>query len=515
MNALLAGYFFSVARADWAVGTAQDADKANISLENLTLSRRVNRYFWSVYGLGLLVFGLQQVLAYTIDLLGPPGVLPPGRLANGLALILVGGPLWVFAWRRVQTALASPEEANSIFRLVMLYALVFVGVGGVLIPTGNLAFQIFRLLLGYPLEFPVLISRISPFLSALIPFTGVWVYYGRIRHNDLEALPDSPRRDGLRRLYGYLLALIGLITSFIGFVLVTDFLVELLLGGTTTGTVGRDTLAAALSTLLIGLPLWLWAWLPVTREAGEMDARGDYARRSVVRKAYLYLALFIGVVGAMGTAGGFIFEVLRSLLGDPSDNQVLTLSELFKNFILFAGLLLYHWTALRTDGRLAERSLAEKHKEYPVLVLSPAGDRFGETLAGVLRSEMPEIPVVIHPTAQGAPTGDLVEAQAVVLPSTLAANPPEALRIWLKAFTGVRLVVPVASDEWLWVDTSSKPLEHRAKIVARAIRQLAEGDEVQLGSRTSPWVTAAAIFGGFIGLMVLISIVGSILSNIF
>ncbi|MFQ5615611.1 MAG: DUF5671 domain-containing protein [Anaerolineales bacterium] len=519
INGLLAAYFYPVLRKDWGAAATQpgegDTPSEPTSPENLTLARRVFRYLGAVYGLGLALFGVQQVLQYSLNLLGLPGVQTAHILAEGLAFILVGTPVWAGAWRWVQNSLTEPAERRSLFRLVVLYVLVFTGVGGVLIPAGEVIYQGLRALLGESVRLAEFISEIASPLAVVIPFGGVWAYYGRILDAEMDALPGTPRRGGLRRLYFYLLALTGLGAAFSGIQLTLTLVVDAALGeAALTETAASSQLAGALATLAVGLPLWLRAWLPMIAEAAGEDEAGDHARRSVVRKAYLYLALFVGVVGVMSSARTLFFEIFSIWLGDSSDSPLLLIVQQVKDLLLFGGMLAYHWQALRVDGRRAEQSLTQKHASFPVLVLDPGEGAFANAMFNALQRRVPAVPVAVHRASDGAPSETLTEAQAVILPSELATNSSEALRLWLSTFPGQRLVVPIPTEGWLWLEASGKPLEKLGDQVAQAVRQLAEGEEARLSGRPATWLIVLAVVGGALGLLLSIMLVGTIISEL-
>ena len=78
----------------------------------------------------------------------------------------------------------------------------------------------------------------------------------------------------------------------------------------------------------------------------------DHARRSVVRRAYLYLALFAGVIGGMIFAVALVFELLNmALTGERGSGFVTTILNDLQLLVLFAILLVYHLVVMRRDGR--------------------------------------------------------------------------------------------------------------------------------------------------------------------
>ncbi len=507
----VAAYFYTVLLSDWRA-----APQGNSFPE----VRRLYRYIWMFYGLLLVFFGVQQVLLFILTSLGEVGAGKPtfvgtaSMLANGLALLLVGVPIWVFVWVRIQRSLDDPAESGSLLRLVALYLLVTASLGAGLVSAGLTLYGLLRFALGEAFSFAGLLGEIADPLSVLIPAALVWAYYGRILRREVGSLQDEsrreesrrgePRRADLRWLYSYILAAVGLVATFIGLYLLLSFLLELLLDPDVAwGFVLRNNLAAALSTLAVGLPLWLLAWLPLVKEAAAQGESGDRARRALVRKVYLFLALFAGVLGVMFSSGALLYQVIRALLGQPAPDMLLVSARLLALALLFVLLGLYHWQALRIDNRLAERSLARRHAQYPVLVLAPDEGDFARLVLDVLEREVKELPVAVHPYSQGAPDETLSAARAVLLPAEVLYHPSEAMRLWLQGFDGPRLVLPTPAQGWQWVASSAGDLASHARQAARLIRRLAEGEAMPQMSRAPSWMIVVYILAALAALQII------------
>jgi hypothetical protein len=499
VNGLIAAYFFSVLRKDWA---------ASPQGNGFAETRRLFRYIWAIYGLAMVVGGVQQALMFILNLVETIGEGLGANLANGLALLIIGVPLWTYAWQNVQRSLGEPDESRSTLRLVILYALSLIGVGGVLVPVGLVLDVIFRFFLGEEMGFSGFFTEISGPLSAAVPLGGVWAYYGRTLTKEVSERPDTPSRAGLRRLYYYILAFVGLTATFLGLNTLISFIIDTLLQATGWGETLRNRLSGALATLVVGLPLWVFTWRPMVAEASQEGESGDHARRSLVRKIYLYLALFSGVLGVMVSAGSLLYQLLRKWLGDPLDNFERTSWMLAGLLVLFTGLLIYHWITLRADSRLAARSLAAIHEKFPVLVLVSKIDDFSNEMISILKREIPSLPVAVFTIENGVPDETLSEARAVILPGEVAANPTEAIRLWLQGFDGDRLVVPTPSDGWLWTYGSGRPLSKLVHQTAKMIRHLAEGEEIPEIREASPWMVILYVLAGLMGIPLLIGLIG-------
>jgi hypothetical protein len=498
-NAVAAFYFYRVLKTDWGTGLLGDA---------FAEVRRLYRYIWLVYGLVLVAAGLEQLIQFVLTVWGAIGAGPQALLANGLALLLVGIPIWIYTDHLIQRSLADPAERDSLLRLVVLYILVFVSVTGFLTAVGVVLYHALRVLLGAPFILVNFLGEIAIPVSLAVSMGMVWVYYGPGLRGELKgttAPPTEPEalsqadlekdqqlRARLRRLYFYVLAFLGLLAAFIGLQLVLTNLLELALGGITLGvSAQRSQLASAIAALLVGLPLWILTWRPMAIEASRVGEAGDDARRSMVRRGYLYLILFAGVLGVMFSAGALIYQILRALLGQQDNNLLLAILQPFITMLLFLAVLAYHWLILRGDGKLAEQSLARRYAQFPVLVLAPDEDDFSELLARTLQSQAPGLPVAIHPVNQGAPDASLSAARVVILPAELAIRPGEALRLWLQSFNGERLVLAVPTKGWYWIPGGRKSRQVLTRQAVQFVRQLAEGQEV-LSSRDNATLTMLA-----------------------
>jgi len=516
MNALIASYFVTVLRADWKQITLEVVPVPARGEETFVTVRRISRYLWVLYGLFLTVAGVQQILTFILQI--PPstfGSLLRANFINGLALTLVGTPVWVWAWKTVQDSLAEPVERESLLRLGLLYALSLGGVITVLTSSGIVLYLLLRQILGEKILLQTFVQQISGPLSIGVPLAGVWAYYGKwltrsmsrapSGNRDYPAgtgtttseVPDAPRRSGMRRLYSYILSAIGLGAAFIGLRMVLAFVVDALLGGKTWGGTLRLSLAAALATLGVGLPLWLLTWRPMQAEALSSGDGGDHARRSLVRKIYLYLALFISVIGGMISAGSLVYLLLKALLGGGASNVLQSSLKALETLALFVLLGVYHGLTLGKDGKTAGRALTEKHAAFATLIFDVENGTFGPAMLAAVQKQTPRLPAALQ--LVGQPVAIETAPQAVILQAVLALDPPENLRTWLVKFNGSRLVVPRAAAGWVWVGSAQADLNQ----AALALRQLAEGQEVRQKTFVSGSMIFLYVIAGLFGLEVL------------
>jgi hypothetical protein len=250
----------------------------------------------------------------------------------------------------------------------------------------------------------------------------------------------------------------------------------------------RSSLATSISSLIVGLPLWLATWRPMQGEALAPGEMGDHARRSVLRKAYLYLVLFAAVLGGMATAVGLVYQLIRALLtGDPGSDFVNTILNLIQLLFLFGVLLIYHLSVLRRDGAATADALAEKQSGYSVLVVD-SGDGFVESLRAALMKLGSKVRVTVA-SPEGQPEGAY---DALLLNGSLAVSAPE----WIRSFRGDKIFVEDEAKGIVWSDDAAQ--------AAQSVQQLAEGQEIRRQRMgRSPWTILIYVFAALFLLQLL------------
>lgn len=480
-NLLLASYFWSILRAEWP---------ALPDTENFKDIRRVYRYLWMLYGLLMIIFGAQQILRFILyipsDLIGSIG---RETFVNATALLVVGAPIWFFAWRFIQDALPDPAENNSVLRLIILYLLALGGTVTVLSAGGNILYRVLSYLLGEDISTTDLIQNISNPLSILIPFGALWAYYGGWLNKQFASEENIPRRSGMKRVYFYILSLIGLASTIIGMLLLFTLIIDQLTNR--SDVIAADfimkQLAGAMAVIIVGLPLWLTTWRPMQAEAISDGETGTHARRSIVRKAYLYLALFASVLGTMVPAAIIVFELIQAALnGRIEDGFLNGILNAITTLIIFAVVLVYHLLALRKDGAVQSEILEEKQSEFSLVVFDHNG-KFGESVKAAFAKHAPKVPVAILNASEMISSD--VKANAVVLPGSLAVNTPENVEAWIRSFNGIKLIVPDDAAGIYWMNDLGQ--------LAQSAQAMAEGQEIrpQSAMRTTPvWTYVAYVF---------------------
>jgi hypothetical protein len=493
INLLLSAYFWNILKEEW---------RTLAETENFAEIRRLYRFVWVLYGLLMTIFGAQQALdyAFTLSTENVLGAIGRETVVNAIALLVVGAPVWFFSWRILQNVLPDHAERESYLRLGILYLLSIGGVIVVLTAGGSLIYMILMHLFGDGRNFAEFMQNIGGPISIGVPFGVVWAYYGKWLNQQFAFDEDAPRRAGKQRLYFYILSFLGLAATFFATSSIFSVIIDLSFTRAYLSSSGfASALSRALAALVAGLPLWLMTWRPMQADALEDGSVGDHARRSVIRKTYLYLVLFASVIGGMISGGGLIFTLINSALGGHLDDISKSALNSLQVFVLFVVLLLYHLSALRKDGAARADALEAQQEVFKLLVLDNSDGRFGESVRAAFTKRAPKVPVTIVDIKKDEIPSDL-QADVVVLPGSLAVDTTASPNVeaWFHSFNGTKLIIPDEAVGVYWLSDYGQ--------AAESVRALAEGQKIRPQSAaktTSAWTYVAYVFAALFALQLL------------
>ncbi len=491
INLILAAYFYSVLKKDW---------QFNSNPANLIDMRRVYWYFWMLYGLGMTVLGIQQLIQFMLRkaVMISPDIL--AGLLNPITLLVLGVPIWVYTWMIIQQSITQAEERNSSWRVGILYFLIFAGAISTAVAVTTILGWILRWVFGETITFQDLIWKIRPSISYLVPLSVIWVYFIRHLRWDIESRADVFGRQAMIRVYRYILAFLGLAATITGLIGLLGYVVDYFSQHLIVLQSNTQQIAQNLALLLVGLIYWLFFFFPENRTAQLADEFAEHSRRSLTRKIYLYTVVFGGVVGVMVTLGTTLFVLLDSLF---SGNLTQRSSEVIRGFshvLVFAIFLSYHLTNLRRDSQALTRTLAEKHASFPVAIATSSDSVFGKELVLAFSRHAPSIPIRFLGEEAELVTA-IGSAKAVVLPSSAVTQSDSKWLPILAGYAGRILSVAETSEQWEWIPQPGK-LSEMAKSVAITVRNLAEGRLVQAQKSLSVWAILGYILAGLLVLMI-------------
>lgn len=503
VNLLAFAYFGRILQRDW---------QSNTPAEAWLETRRLQRYVWMLYGLGLAVVGVIRLLDVLIQLLGPQASSLTTVAVNALALTLIGLPLWIVWWLRIQRSLGQPEEALSLLRLGILFALSIICAIVILVLSATLLNQVLLTILdGRSLDW---VTNQSGQIGSWLVFGALWAYLRRTLQQAIHSIPDALRSAATERIYRYLLAAAGCFTVYLGLILVSFEALKRIVHPNWLGS--NEPLIGPLAMLLTGLLYWLIFWLRIGQETQRSDEMSEHARRSLARRIYLYGFILISVLSLLGFGGQLVFQLLSQVLGGNTESDLLlNILQMSTGLIIASIWLSYHIQALRRDSGQALRTLQERQANFPVLILHASDEDFANEVRAALNRLAPTLPTAAQDVNLGIPDEALTAAKAIVLPSNLAINPSEALRLWLNDFSGQWVIVPQAHPRQVWSGVELRSLGQTAREAARSVVQLAEGQNVRAAKPNSALVILGYILLGLVGFQILLALLSFFTTTFF
>jgi hypothetical protein len=494
VNLLLAAYFAKILQSDW---------KSSTDTDNLVDLRRLYRYIWMLYSLGLTIAGVKMAVQYLFLIRQSIGLTGQELMFNAITLLVIGVPLWVYWWRNIQISITEERgERHSTLRTVILFVLALIGAIVFSISGAMVLYWLLRAALGESFTFSQLMSNLSTSISFAVPFVVVWAYFGRILFNDILSEPDEFKQSAMRRIYRYILSILGLSGTIYGMAAIAGFILNTLTQRPMTFVDKHQTLAANLAALAVGVVIWLVYWLKVNQEATLDGETGDHARRSLSRKIYIYLVIFASVIGTMASTGFLLYTILQSAFGLTIPDLLNSSLQNLRLILIFAAFLTYHLVCLNRDNRALTRHLAEKQAAFPVVALMDPQSDMGKGIQQAFQRHATGIPLrFILPSEVKA--GSLSTAGAVVLESSLFTQSEPQMSELMKEYSGKTIVIPTKSDKVIWLTTPHKD-QDLYKGCAFAARAMAEGQTIKPVAGSSAWLTISYVIAGFVALQIMV-----------
>ncbi len=487
--------------------------------------RRVYVFGFSAVGVALVTLATITLLHWLLFQFGERSSLSAPRLSaviEAAASLIVGAPVWLGFGGWAQRLFTGPqtEEKESALRKFYLYAIVVIAVLTAVTNLTAILAGLFRRGLSLPAAGDLRLS-----VSTALSLGGLWLIHARLLKTDAAQAREAPRQAGIHRLYLYLIAAVGLAAFLVG--LGGDL--SSLLRGWASGRLDaalKEQLAWFTAALVAGLPIWLLAWRPGQAQAVAATPAGSEARRSVVRKLYLYGYLLIATVTVLVSAVYIVYRVLSRMLGEPDGGNLLAdLGQATAFTLIGGGVWLYHGWAVRRDGRISRREQASQFADVRVAVVDLAGGSFGRAVITELRQEMPElvISLIERLSPAGETTGwldaartQLLGAGLIVAPWTVAVAGGAADRVTAEVARTVvasparKLMVPIPAAGWDWAGLEHWNAPGLVQQTARAVKQFLDGDAIQARRPMG----AGAQAGLVIGIVLVLVLTGLILFNL-
>jgi hypothetical protein len=303
--AIVVGVYLYRKRQD--KGDFQSEPHSNIGEGGMSTTRQVWFYLVIIITLAIFAVGVGQLLTLIFDVTIKGSYLTQVGVANfnkqqlslGLAMILIGGPLWFFFWRSVQRRVkGNQEEIGAAIRKFFLnFILVETAIMGITAASSFLKW----LMAG---------ARVAEFSSSVLAvmIVGgiVWFYHWRI--SESEGHP-SPVARTLRRWYVYILSGFGLVWLSVGLVLlVNTVVINLPVWGNilVREHFWDNATQMSVAQLLLGGVTWYYHWFRM--------ARNDFD--STLRQVYFYLLTISGgAIAALAASTIILYQFFIWVFG--------------------------------------------------------------------------------------------------------------------------------------------------------------------------------------------------------
>jgi hypothetical protein len=433
----------------------------------------------------------------------------------------------LLAWSTAEHLVRGPsdEERQSALRKFYLYAVVFSGVVGTVLPFAMILAGAFRRVLGLPLT-----GGLEGPLPIIPVMATVWAYHARAVRDEAYRAGEMPRQAAVRRLYRYLVAGVGLGAFLVGVAGVTRVIVRAA-SASALGTDLRNTLAWSAAILLCGLPVWLWQWSRAQSAALAPGPDGALERRSVVRRLYLYAYLFVATVTVLSGAVYLVFRLMSAILGASATTDMPTrFAEAIAYTLIGVVVWLYHGKLLRDDGRRDAADRASRLATMPTVVLDAGDGVLGRALLQALRAALPGLPLLpVGLTTEAARAmGDestgtglaerLSGASVVVAPwqvtvPGVATDDETAATVTraLAVSAARKIVLPTTAPGWDWAGVDRHDQEDLIRQAVHAVGQVAEGEPVTparpLGAGQILAIVVVGLIAFFVVVMPIVSFI--------
>ncbi len=298
----------------------------------------------SVAGLAVLVTGIAMALSAALEFLYTElfdVVLIrdlDDALLDTVSLVAVGAVTWLWYWLLNGTR----AERTTLWNAFVLLVGVLGGMLTTLVAVGVLIAMALQWLIGDVGSTARHFDVYPNAVTALLLGTAAWVYH--------RAVISTGERSDVHRTYEYLITGVGVLSvaAGIGTTVValldaaTESSGELLL----TSSEER-ALVVAITLLLIGVPLWWYAWRRIRRRI-RIDP--DIEVRSTVRRIYLFALIGLGAVTAIVSLIVLVYTVLQDALDGNLGTDSIRDAEASIGVLLAAlAVTGYHWTVYQED----------------------------------------------------------------------------------------------------------------------------------------------------------------------
>jgi hypothetical protein len=260
-------------------------------------------------------------------------------LLRPATVLAVGGTVWWWYWP-VHTR---QSERTPLWHAYVLLLGVMGGVLSAVIGAGIGLYSVLQWFLGDVSDSAGTHFDLLPgAFAALFVGAAVWAYHAHVVGDRKER-----SRGEVDRVYDYLVSGAGLVVAASGVAALVATALMAVSGRDTTATDSGDTVAVALTLLVIGVPLW-WRYWSTIQQYRRADAAGELG--SVTRRIYIVALFGVAAVVAVVSLIVIVFILMEDILNGTVGAETLDASAVAISLLLTAGALSwYHFAVFRED----------------------------------------------------------------------------------------------------------------------------------------------------------------------
>ncbi len=321
-----------------------------------------------------------------------------------VALVAVGGPIWIAHWRYADGLIAedspwAPGERLSRVRVACLLAIAGISVAMIIAAVASTVGSVLAWAVGVaPSDDAArLVEHVIGPPLAVTPFMAAWWWHRQRAVAEAVRFGGQTRERSVRRLADLLASVIGLAVASGAAGWALGIGLDAAFGGTRTvgssETAWRGDISQFVGYVLGATPVWLVAWY---RLQARMSTAPAVEAASAARRGYLYLVGGVALVAAAVSLALVLYQMIRAVAGLPTGSMVSDVSAPIGIGMVACAVLAYHIAVFLGDARAREGAGAAARGETAtaavdvedVEIMGPEGTDF-EALNVAIRAWLP------------------------------------------------------------------------------------------------------------------------------